>query len=138
MENGENVIYFDISYNELEFFPDDIKIMTSVQYFLAGFNLLESIPGPAFAAFEKYFPPLPFISLSLVLCDSIPDTKTKRLLKLDLSNNKISKLPDEITEIVSLQELYLHKNMIAELPESFRMLTRSLFLFLFSFPFIST
>eukprot|EP01096_Ripella_sp_DP13-Kostka_P013510 TRINITY_DN587_c0_g1_i3.p1 TRINITY_DN587_c0_g1~~TRINITY_DN587_c0_g1_i3.p1 ORF type:complete len:1377 (+),score=731.02 TRINITY_DN587_c0_g1_i3:157-4287(+) len=98
LENGDHVVFFDISYNELEFFPEDIKIMTNVQFFLAGYNLLESIPGPSFAAFEK-------------------------LVKLDLSHNKITKLPDEITEIVSLQELYLHNNALTELPESFRMLT---------------
>lgn len=105
LEFAENVSYFDISFNELENFPDFISEMIHVQFFIANHNHLNYLEGRFFQTFEK-------------------------LVRLDLAFNKLVQIPEEITEIATLQELYLNDNQLTDISELIRLLSKSVSLHL--------
>ncbi|XP_060534800.1 leucine-rich repeat-containing protein 59-like [Cylas formicarius] len=67
------------------------------------------------------------IDLSMSDLDDVPVKEIAALRKttsLDLSNNRLTKLPDSFTVLINLTKLDLSKNELKELPEDFGKLTK--------------
>lgn len=109
----------NISNNSFTALPDSIGRLFNLQTLEADNNLLDSIPSSISKLVNLY---------RLVLTNNnlttLPDLGTMPALwDLQLSNNRISRLPEKFGHLIKVKDLYLGNNELADLPSSFENLS---------------
>ncbi|MFX1275864.1 MAG: leucine-rich repeat domain-containing protein [Promethearchaeota archaeon] len=106
----------DLSYCNLEVFPEYILTFKHLRKLILSNNQLKSLPENI-----GNLKLLSFLSLENNNIQSLPDSfgKLKFLKYLDLSKNNIFKLCESFGDLYSLEELLLNKNNLTKLPDTF-------------------
>jgi hypothetical protein len=109
------VVYLDLSKNKLTELPEDLQALRLLKRLNVSSNRLTTLPGVIFASFPR---------LSSFICaenqiTEIPDGlfKATTLTYLDFSANKLTRLPVQINALEQLGFLELSQNNIELLPQ---------------------
>lgn len=105
----------DLGGQNLEFIPNSIGDLKSLEYLILDHNYLKMLPESIGALLS--LKELNLLNNQLV---SLPKSigKLESLQELDLCDNKLKKIPDSIGKLTSLQTLRLSENELKRLPES--------------------
>lgn len=105
----------DITYNDLKFLPEYMGDLRKVEFIYAQHNDIDKMPD--LEGCEH----LQELHISNNFIKEIPDRlfeKLPNLKVLDLRDNKITKLPDEVSMLQSLMRLDISNNAVTSLPTS--------------------
>lgn len=111
----------DLAQNGLKQIPPSLGGLAGLTELCLERNMLSSVDGKLLAA----FPSLHKLDLSVNKLEKLPDDfpALLELEQLMLSKNHLSRLPNAIGELVNLRELALDDNRLSTLPESIGYLT---------------
>ncbi|KAJ8907866.1 hypothetical protein NDN08_007970 [Rhodosorus marinus] len=118
----EHLTILNLRRNHLKSLPESIEKCQNLRELNAAENELESLPSGLFGCPVLSSLNLSQNQLTKLITDRSYDFKLRSLTALNLSHNKISKVPDALSQ-APLTVLDLSQNLFQGLPETFEMLT---------------
>lgn len=111
--NNNNLKEFNLSGNNLNFFPEQVLDFPCLKYLYLGGNNIPTIPKDIWKLTS-----LQILAMGGNLISEVPDAvgRLKNLQALVLSDNRVEQLPASIANLSQLKSLLLHKNRIRTLP----------------------